>query len=179
MLQHLEDPAFHYFQYHHLNLVKDLLTIDWWMIQGGQDMEAMHKWLEAIELLELDLKACRDLLLLAQQGSVGRAHANKILWELLTGTGADGKYRECSRFCSSQVHNARRQIDRPPRGHPDLEDWTWENYYGLPEHMVRWCSSQVPPQEVAKDMRVNMGAPGDFPLKPPDCWTGKDWKPSS
>ena len=71
MLEWTKDPVYDYFHWHHLTLLKQLLTRDWWILQGGQDMQAMNKWMEAMEVLELDQKACRDMLLLAQQGLVG------------------------------------------------------------------------------------------------------------
>ena len=68
MLRHCEDPDFEHFHFHHLVLVKQLLTMHWYKLRRGQEPYAMNKWCEAFELLELDVKARRGLLLRVQQG---------------------------------------------------------------------------------------------------------------
>ena len=59
---------------------------------GKSDEEALSKWCQAMELMELDLRARRDLLLLAQAGLVGHSLASSFLWRLLAGPGLDPRY---------------------------------------------------------------------------------------
>ncbi len=78
----------YYEHYYHKHLHK-VLTERWWILQGGSNNEALQEWLKVMKFLELDTKAMRDLFLLAQSGLVGRSHANKILWTLLSGPADD------------------------------------------------------------------------------------------
>ena len=114
-LKFLDDPAAPYFEWQYLKIIHRFLTDRWWILQGGIDDEAMQEWRAVMKVLELDQKACRDLFLLTQSGIVGRAHANKLLWHLLTGPAVDGEYQDLSPLVTNRVYKARRDFDRPPR----------------------------------------------------------------
>ena len=90
-LKHKKDPKFPYFEIMHLRLLNNFLTEKWALIQGGMKDEALNLWIQVTRVLELDNKARRDLFLLAQSDLVGRTHANKLLWDLLTGPALEKK----------------------------------------------------------------------------------------
>ena len=66
-----------------------------------------------------------DLMLLAHSGAVGRGHANKIMWNLMSNWALDEAYEDLSHKVSNQVGWARRNFDRPPKEHEDTSLWTW------------------------------------------------------
>ena len=80
----------------------------------GVDLEAMQLWWEVFQVLELDKKSQRDLLILAHGGPVGRSYANKILWKLMSDWALDGTYRDLSNKVSNEVNWARKNFCRPP-----------------------------------------------------------------
>ena len=143
-LKHLEDPAADYFEWQYLKNIHRFLTARWWLLQSGTDREALKEWLLIMKVLELDQKARRDLFLLAQSGKVGRAHANKLLWRVLTGPALDPTYQDLSNLVTSWVYKARRQSDRPPREHADLKWWWWTCYESLHKKDTMWAPEQVP-----------------------------------
>ena len=164
-MRHLEHPNFEWFETQHLRFLHKTLTEDWWRIQGGAGIESLELWLQIFRVLELDRKSQRDLLLLAQSGLVGRTMANKTLWELCSHWALDPTYEDLSHKCTSLVGWARRTFDRPPRGHEDLEWWTW-SAYDEPRLHARFSPMNVPRDA---ERRLVMG-PGGLPLAPPDCW---------
>ena len=109
-------------------MIHKFLTERWWVLQSGTGDEALEQWILVMKVLELDNKAKRDLFLLAQSGIVGRGHANKILWRLLTNEALDPAYQDLSRLVTNLVYSARRDFDRPPREHADLRWWSWRCY---------------------------------------------------
>jgi hypothetical protein len=163
-MKHQRDPSAPFFEWHYLKCIHWYLTERWWILQSGTDREALGEWRLVMQLLELDLKAHRDLILLAQSGLVGRTCANMILWKLLTGAALDGSCEDLSHLVTHEVSTARRSFDRPPRGHPDLTWWTW-TYYQWPSHYKsRWGPGAVPHQ---RNLAVGRGGE---PLPPPACW---------
>ena len=164
-LKHLHDPHVLYFEWHYLKIIHKFLTKDWYLIQGGSCEQALAKWLEVFDVLELDLKARRDLMLLAQTGNVGRTHANKIMWTILSGPALEPKYLDISNLVTSMVFKARRDFDRPPREHGDLSWWWWTCYEHVYRRDLKWCPAQVP-----TSYWVLSVGPGERPLAPPACW---------
>ena len=162
---HLKDPAAPYFEWHYLHLIHSFLTKHWWILQGRSDAEALKLLKQVLKVLELDQKAKRDLFLLMQSGSVGRCHGNKLLWNVMSGPALDPTYRDLSHLVTSEVYKARRDFDRPPRGHKDLDWWCWD-YYSYPiKQLKRWAPDALP----NRPWSLQMG-PGNKPLAPPDCW---------
>ena len=106
-----------------------------------------------------------DLFLLAQTGIVGRTHANKALWKLLTGPALDPDHADCSAWVTNRVYDARRKFDRPPREHRDLHIWEWQSLRVLNPVDLKWHPMALPPWrwyvQVARDGR---------PLPPPECF---------
>ena len=82
---------------------------------GGMNEEALKLWLSTLQVLELDNKAKMDLFLLAQSGGVGRTHANKILWSLLSKHALERDYLELSNLVAHEVGRSRLLFDRHPR----------------------------------------------------------------
>jgi hypothetical protein len=163
-MKHQGDPSAPFFEWHHLKCIHWYLTERWWILQSGSDREALGEWRLVMQLLELDLKAHRDLILLAQSGLVGRTCANMILWKLLTGAALDGSCEDLSHLVTHEVSTARRSFDRPPRGPQDMSWWTW-SYYQWPAHYkTKWGPRAVPQQWVLAFGR------GGEPLPPPACW---------
>jgi hypothetical protein len=163
------DPLTPYFEWQFLKVVHAYLTTRWGILQGGHSTRALHDWLECLTHLELDLKAHRDLLLLAQAGVVGRTHANRILWKTLTVAATDRSYGDLSRMVTHLVYAARRTFDRPPRGHEDMSRWTWSYYEWCSYADAEWSPEAVPRVPVGQQRTLKTG-PGGEPLPPPGCW---------
>jgi hypothetical protein len=161
-LRHLEDPGFQYFEWQYLQQIHRFLTEKWWILQSGVDERALEEWMKVMRILELDLKARRDLFLLLQSGVVGRAHANKLLWTLLTGPALEPKYEDLSNLVTHLVYRARRDFDRPPRQHGDMSWWWWTCYENLYKKDMRWH-----PQAVPSGTWHIVTGPANEPLPPP------------
>ena len=73
------------------------LTDYWVHIQGGSDYDTSKYIWEVFQLLELDRKAIRDLMLLAHCGVVGRTAFNEVMWALLSEHGLQSEYKDLSR----------------------------------------------------------------------------------
>ena len=117
----MDDPAWKYFEWQYQKLIHSYLTEKWYMLQAGSDPNTELLWREVMEVLELDRKARRDLFLLAQSGRVGRCHANKLLWDLLSGPALDPRHTDMSNWVSKEVLTHRRSFDWPPRNHADMK----------------------------------------------------------
>ena len=141
------------------------MTERWWLLQGGTNDEALNEWLLVMKVLELDTKARRDLFLLAQSGQVGRTHANKLLWHILTGPAIDPVYMDLSNLVTHEVYKARKDFDRPPRQHRDLSWWWWTCYEYPYKKDQRWSPVEVP----TWSWQLKQGD-GGKPLQPPECW---------
>ena len=107
-------PGWKYVAFWYLKCIKKRLTEDWALIQGGQDDYAMQKWIDIFVLLEVDLKAQTELMILAQSGPVGRTCANKFLWDMLSIWCLRYDDQDLSRTLSSEVGQMRLQFDSPP-----------------------------------------------------------------
>ena len=136
----------------------------------GVDENAVRLWWEIFQVLELDKKSQLDLLILAQSGPVGRAYANKILWDLMSNWALNQTYQDLSNKVSNDVNWARKNMDRPPRGHRDLQWWKWSSYREPLARMRPWSPLSVP----GAGHVLRMG-PGGEPLPPPRCW-GTPWE---
>eukprot|EP00972_Heterocapsa_arctica_P100031 14751086-Heterocapsa_arctica.AAC.1 len=84
MLRHVGHVSFGWYELQHLKFIKRCLTIDWPQLQAGSDFKTLKMWHLIFEWLELDRKSVMDLMTLAHSGLVGRAEANRLLWELLS-----------------------------------------------------------------------------------------------
>ena len=164
-LKHMKDPKAPYFDWLYRKNLHKILTEKWWIMQSGVNDEALHLWLDVFKLLEFDKKARRDLLLLAQSGLVGRTHANKVLWYIMTGPALDPTSQDLSNLVTNMVYTARRDFDRPPREHEDLKWWWWTCYQFPYRRDLRWSPAELPKEA----WQVNYG-PGGKPLPPPECW---------
>ena len=124
-----------------------------------------NKKQKTFKVLELDQKSKLDLMLLAQSGHIGRGHANKIMWDLMSNWALDDMYEDLSNKVSNQVGLARKQFDRPPAWHPDAQWWTWKAYDEPTKLMGPWCPKRRPRGEW--DVRTG---PNGEPYQPPWCW---------
>ena len=122
----------------------------------------MALWMDIFVTLELDERACQDLMLLAHLGEAGRAEANEILWQILTTTALKAEYKDLSHKVTSMVGHARRYLDRPPRNHKDRGQWNWRNY-------TEPRNPRFGPRAVPQRYRCVTGQNGK-PLAPPHCW---------
>jgi hypothetical protein len=161
-------PAKDFYEHRFLVWVKDTLTTQWPLIQGGNDDEALALWLSIFWVLELDRKATLDLMLLAHQGGVGRCEANEVLWQLVSFWAIKRPYEDLSNKCTSMVHAARRHIDRPPSFHDDFRNWSW-SLYDVPRH-PQWSPEQVPRDRDGNLVVRFRTGDGGVPLAPPQCW---------
>ena len=140
------------------------------MLQAGSDRNTELLWREVMEVLELDRKARRDLYLLAQSGKVGRCHANKLLWDLLSGPALDPRYPDMSNWTSKEVLRHRKMFDRPPRCHEDMKYFYWAQLDDVFQTPLRpFLVSEVP---VGGNWTLVMGTgpAAGRPLPPPHCW---------
>ena len=131
----------------------------------------MRLWWEIMQVLELDKKAQLDLIVLAQSGPVGRCHANKIMWDLMANWALVRTYQDLSNKVSNEVNWARKNFDRPPKGHQDLSWWTWNSYK---EPLRKYAPFSPLNEAMAEDHVVDIGEAGE-PKPPPQCW-GDPWK---
>ena len=164
-LKYLGDDGLLHFEWHYLKFLHQCLTTKWYTIQFGVDAEALNLWYLVFKVLELDQKAQLDLMLLAQSGHIGRGHANKIMWDLMSNWALDDIYEDLSHKVSNAVGCRRRLFDRPPADHPDCEWWTWERYDEPVKNMIPWCPCNTPKD--GWDLR--RGRDGE-PYPPPWCW---------
>lgn len=162
-MRYLKDPHFEWFEWHHKKALHKALT-EWWVyIQGGSDYDTSKYIWEVFQLLELDRKAIRDLMLLAHAGVVGRTAFNEIMWALLSEHGLQKEYWDLSRKASSMVQWKRRAFDRPPVTSPDRLIWSWK-FLSEPEHDA-WH-----PQNVPQGAWTIKRGPRGRPLPPPECY---------
>ena len=166
MLKHLRDDGYEHMLHYHRRCLLKLMTTHWWKLQGKCDQEALKLWIQALQIIELDKKACRDLFLLAQSGLIGRTFANQILWRLLTESAGD-EHVVLSNLCSALVGKARLRFDRPPRGNGDLHKWWWSHYWLIPQDMKKWSPEAVSALKPGWNIKTG---PGGMPLPPPECW---------
>ena len=73
-LMHIHIP---WYEYMYLRFIHSCLTEHWALLQGGIGEEALQKWHEIFEILELDQKARRDFMLLLHSGLVGRTRPTR------------------------------------------------------------------------------------------------------
>ena len=164
-MKYMRDPAYPYFEWQYRKQIHKCLTEHWWILQSGTDERALSLWLQVMKFREFDKKSMRDMFLLLQTWYVGRAHANRILWKLLSGPALDGQHKDLNNLVVNLIYKARRDFDRPPRGHADLSWWDWTCYQYLYMREQRWAPDQVP----GRFWVLTMG-PGQVPLAPPHCW---------
>ena len=122
----------------------------------------MALWQDIFMGLELDEKACQDIMLLAHLGEAGRSEANEILWDLLSDWALKPEYLDLSHQATHLVNQSRRLLDRPPKTHKDRGLWHWRHYW-VPRH-ADWSPIAAPPAYTLK-----MGEGGE-PLRPPWNW---------
>ena len=164
-LKHLQDRAFPWFEWQYLQVLHKFLKDDWYLIQGGDEETTMKKWMEILAVLEVDKKAMTSLFLLAQDGRVGRGHANHIMWTILSKYAVDPAYQDLSNIIVHLINKHRLDYDRPPREHKDLKWWSWTCYERLYSKDSAFAPDQVP-----RGRWYIREGPGDLPLPPPQCW---------
>ena len=96
---------------------------------------------------------------------MGRTHANKILWQLLSGPALDPLYVDPSNLVTHEVFKARKYFDRPPRQHRHLEWWWWTCYETPYKGDLKWSPGAVP-----SGTWHRKEGDGGQPLQPPECW---------
>ena len=171
VLKYSRDPHFRYFEFLFLKRIHQLLTRHWHLMQAECDERATALWHEALLLLEIDAKGQTDLFLLAQCGSVGRAEANEILFQILTNEALDNEYLDLSHLVSNRVSQARSSFERPPKDHLDRGQWDWGRYWRVrnPDFSPQEVRRQYP-QAPLPDQRLHVTHTGGVPLAPPRCW---------
>eukprot|EP00972_Heterocapsa_arctica_P042383 6246535-Heterocapsa_arctica.AAC.1 len=68
MLRQMNHQWFLFYEMHHLQFIKQSLTVDWPELQAGSTIKALKKWHLIFEWLELDRKSVMDLMTLAHSG---------------------------------------------------------------------------------------------------------------
>ena len=167
LLRVMGHPDFYFFEWVYLVFIRRCLVDDWSRLMRGVDRQALELWRIIFETLELDRKACVDIVLLMHSGVVGRAKANEVLWEILSYWALKPEYRDLSHKVSALVGHARMSFDRPPGWHPDMQFWDWGRLTA-PQHV--WWS----PTQVIEHAFAFLNAQGD-PQPPPHCWAEPWW----
>lgn len=161
-IKNLGDSRFEYLEWTFRKQLRDLSTVYWPMMQGGDDEEALSLWKDLWVLLELDADSWLELMLLVSQGPPGRSEANQILFELMTRWASMGEYKNLSRKVSTMIKAARRAIDRPPDDHSDLRFWTVQR--AMVARYPEFLPEKVPTNGLIQT------AESGAPLRPPQCW---------
>ena len=164
-LKYLHDPSLEHFEWHYLKFLHQCLTTKWYTIQFGVDDETLELWYLVFKVLELDPKAQLDVMLLAQSGHIGRGHANKVMWDLMSTWALEDTYEDLSHKVTNAVGYARREFDRPPGWHWDCSWWSWKLDDEPADKMKPWCPSATP----KPPWDLKMGSNGE-PYQPPWCW---------
>ena len=176
-LEYMQHDAFPFMEWWYRRCIWTLLTQRWYLLQGGKWWEDGGKWwVQAMHLLELDRKAQMEFFLLLQAGHVGRAHANKLLWNLLSIQALKKPYRDMSRYVTTSIKWCRKQFDRPPRETQDLSWWSWSCYDDLEYGDMRIWGPEATAQDDGPDSHwyVKTTREGNLPLPPPECWGSWD-----
>ena len=84
ILKRARDPNFQYWLWFYKSTLKRFLVWHWRDMQKYSDPATTAKWVEAMQIMELDRKAQRDMILLAYTGHKGRTLANKLMFHLLS-----------------------------------------------------------------------------------------------
>ena len=138
-----------------------MLTENWWILQGGVGPRAHKMWWTLFRVLELDNKAVTDWWLLLVSHAVGRACANKMMWDCLTSWAVqDPYYWDLSSWASSTVNFMRLSFDKPNPENVKYWSWAWHDVSLFPE----WCPRKVP------KYFIRVRHPDGTPLPPPACW---------
>ena len=165
-LEEARHPMFAWLEWQYLRVIHLCLTEHWAHMQSGADDIVAQQWFYMMQMLELDRKVKMELFLLCQSGKVGRAYANKILFETLSCEALQKPYRTLSNLVSVKIKKARRLFDRPPREANDLRWWVWSCYVDVTyDNLGVWSPDAVPAE--LEFIRVGDGRQ---PLKPPQCW---------
>ena len=170
-LKQWNDPAFHYFEWHYLKNIEDLLANKWHLLQGGYSQNCVNLWYQICRLLELDQKVIRELWILLHGGVVGRALANECLWSLLSVEALEANYLNLSNCLSVKIKDARKRMDRPPANHQDRASWGWDRYT-TPDR-PHWAASSSPQESGWWYLKSQH----NHPLPPPRCWGGNAAQP--
>ena len=117
-------------------------------------------------MLDIDEKSMIDMFLLLHSGEVGRASANKLLWDCLSSWALCGDpHKDISNLVTHEVGVARRVFDFPKAGMNDA--WNWDHMRLSDETREPFRRDVVPQQgehwTLAKDL-------GDAPMPPPCCF---------
>ena len=155
---------YQYLKLHRKEEIRKLMTTEWAAIQGKYTWTANDAWSKALEILELDLNACEELMCVVHQVIPGRTEANFILWTLLLAA-YSGDVDDLSRLCSTKVRDARRYCDRPNSRQPGGNTWCWNRFTTPRAGIMHFAPESVPEPhpEIRMDDQGN-------PLPPPDCW---------
>ena len=115
ILKRANDPNLAYWTWQYKCALKRILVWQWRDMQQYYDAHTTLKWVHAMQLMELDRKAQRDLILLAYSGHKGRTLANKLMFQLLSYKAlSDPDYENLSSWVSHEINLLRRTMDRPP-----------------------------------------------------------------
>ena len=168
VLKRADDPNLAYWLWLYKCALKRILVWHWRDMQQYSDPETSLKWVHAMQLMELDRKAQRDLILLAYSGHKGRTLANKLMFQLLSYKAlSDPDYENLSNWVSAEIKTLRRSMDRPPWFHRDMfNTWTWESLESISRRDLPFSPHEVPADAAAM---CRTGTHGE-PLPPPDCW---------
>ena len=154
-----------------LSLIKRAMEDLWWIIQAKSNSEALEYAYSLLVLLDLDRKSMQAWFCCANSGRVGRAVANKILWDALVLASSAEIPRDLSHWVTSQITIGRKTFDMPPvnsKTNDEIKYWTWDKMRRSSKEYAGFCGRQVPqvPWYPRKDDRgVLVPPPLYFQLK--------------
>ena len=94
-------------------LCKKALAVDWYLLQGDLTEEGSKLYYKVLRILDLDEFSMRGFFLLLHSGMVGRAAANKLLWDVLSMWALDDPQEDLSNMVTREVNVGRRVFDIP------------------------------------------------------------------
>ena len=149
-------------------LCKKALSHDWYILQGDLTELGSKLWYKVLRMLDLDEFSMRGFFLLLHSGMVGRAAANKLLWDVLSMWALDDPQQDLSHLVTHEVNVARRAFDIPMMGLMESTGWSWDRMRNSDEPREAFRPEVVPVHGEHWELRMDRG--NQVPLPPPACF---------
>ena len=130
-------------------------------------MDGSRLWYKVLRMLDLDEKSMRGFFMLLHSGSVGRAAANKLLWNILSTWALDDPQKDISHMVTKEVGVARRVFDLPREDLMETTGWSWDRMRNSDETREAFRPKVVPTKGDHWELRADLE---HVPLPPPGCF---------
>ena len=149
-------------------LCKKALAVDWYLLQGDLTDEGSVLYYKVLRILDLDEFSMRGFYLLLQSGLVGRAAANKLLWDVLSMWALDDPQEDLSNLVTHEVNVGRRVFDIPIQSLMESSGWSWDRMRNSDKDREAFRPEVVPSRGEHWERRMDLG--NNVPLPPPACF---------